>query len=376
VLTELDELLCHQVAAPFGEVATSDHRFYDRNWFCSHHPTGELAFITGMGCYPNMNVLDGYVAVQHAGVQYNLRLSRQLRPAIGDLHIGPLRQEVVSPLHAIRLVLDPSDNYPVAFDLLWEGFLAAHEEAQHHTERNGRTVEDTRRYKQLGRVRGWLELHGQRSVADGWFGIRDHSWGVRPGVGGFEPVTSASGAAGPTGLGSGDLALWLDFADDQMGGNLILVEDAEGRRIRLDGAVRWPDEVGRPAARVVDVAHDLSFFSGTQAFRHGRVVVRTDDGGEWTMDAWPVVTAWAYSGTGYDGGFRDGLGLGAYRGELCVEVDDYDLSDPEQVILDGMSVPAGHREQPVRLELNGRPGHGKWTVLLSGRQGRRDDRSG
>jgi hypothetical protein len=365
VLSELDEQLCHQVAAPFGEVATSDHRFYDRNWFCSHHPTDGLAIITGLACYPNMNVLDGYVAIQKGGIQYNLRLSRQLRPAVGDLRIGQLRQEVVTPLHAIRLVLEPSDDFPAAFDLLWEGFLAVHEEAHHHMEREGRTVEDTRRYKQLGKVRGWMELHGARHVADAWFGIRDHSWGVRPGVGGFEPVTSTSGAA--VGPGPRGLALWLDFANDEMGGNLILVEDGEGRRVRLDGAVRWPDDDGRPAARVVDVAHDLSFFPGTQAFAHGRVILRTDDDNEYVMEARPAVTAWAYRGTGYDGGFRDGLGLGAYRGELCVEVDEYDVSHPEQVLLDGIPVAPGHREQPVRLELNGRLGHGKWTVLPGGR---------
>jgi hypothetical protein len=360
MLSELDEQLCHQHAAPFGEVATSDHRFYDRNWFCSHHPTDALAFITGLGCYPNMNVLDGYVAIQRAGIQYNLRLSRELRPAVGDLRIEQLRQEVVKPLQAIRLVLEPSSEFPAAFDLLWEGFLAVHEEGHHHTVRDGRTVESTRRYKQLGNVHGWLELHGQRHVAEAWFGIRDHSWGVRSGVGGFEPVTSTSGSgnAGP----GGGLALWLDFANDEMGGNLILVEDGNGQRTRLDGAVRWPDGVGRPAARIVDVAHELTFFPGTAAFSHGRVVVRTDEE-EYIMEARPAVTAWAYSGTGYDGGFRDGLGLGAYRGKLCIEVDEYDVSDPERVLLDGVPVPPGHREQPVRLELNGRPGHGKWTVL-------------
>jgi hypothetical protein len=264
-------------------------------------------------------------------------------------------------LQASRLVLEPSNDFPAAFDLLWEGFLAVHEEAPHRTERDGRTVEDTRRYKQLGKVSGWMELHGLRHEADDWFGIRDHSWGVRSGVGGFEPVTSASGpagAAGPRGL-----VLWLDFANDQMGGNLILVEGSDGHRVRLDGAVRWPEASGRPAARIVDVVHDLSFFPGTRAFARGRVVVRTDDDIEYVMDARPAVTAWAYSGTGYDGGFRDGLGLGAYRGKLCVEVDEYDLSHPEHVLLDGLPVPPGHREQPVRLELNGRAGHGKWTVL-------------
>ncbi len=361
MLSKLDEQLCHQHAAPFGEVASSDHRFYDRNWFCSHHPTEALALITGLGCYPNMNVLDGYVAIQHAGIQYNLRLSRQLRPAVGELRIAQLRQEVVTPLQAIRLLLEPSREFPASFDLLWEGFLAVHEEGHHHTVREGRTVEDTRRYKQLGSVHGWLELHGQRHEAEAWFGIRDHSWGVRPGVGGFEPVTSTSAA--PGGPSPRGLALWLDFSNDEMGGNLILVEDDEGRRLRLDGALRWPDTAGRPAARVVDVTHDLSFVPGTRAFSHGRVVLGTDGGGEYIMEARPAVTAWAYSGTGYDGGFRDGLGLGAYRGELCVEVDEYDVSHPERVLLDGVPVPPGHREQPVRLELNGRPGHGKWTVL-------------
>ena len=63
-LGPLDEFLAHQTSETFDHVGTSDPRFYDRYWFCCYDPAGELAVIIGMGLYNNMNVLDGFVALQ------------------------------------------------------------------------------------------------------------------------------------------------------------------------------------------------------------------------------------------------------------------------------------------------------------------------
>ena len=64
MLSGLDETLRHQLPTTFDHVGTSDPRFYDRYWFCCYDPAGELAVISGMGLYNNMNVLDGFVALQ------------------------------------------------------------------------------------------------------------------------------------------------------------------------------------------------------------------------------------------------------------------------------------------------------------------------
>ena len=41
------------------------------------------------------------------------------------------------------------------------------------------------RYHQIGVASGWVEVEGERTEieADKWISIRDHSWGLRPGVG-------------------------------------------------------------------------------------------------------------------------------------------------------------------------------------------------
>ncbi|MCZ7526585.1 MAG: hypothetical protein M5U14_09545 [Acidimicrobiia bacterium] len=362
MLSHLDETLRHQVAATFCEVGPSDHRFFDRLWFCAYHPEGDVALITGMGCYTNMNVLDGFAAVSHRGRQHNLRLSRCLRPRIDDLAVGPLRVEVLEPLRALRLVLDGDAPGGTAFDLHWEGALPPTEEAHHLDVLDGRRVSDYRRFDQVGAVRGTLRVEGETFDAAGWFGARDHSWGVRRGVGGFEPFT---GSLPPE--AAGYLFLWLAFTTDEVGGQLQLHEDGEGRRRMLDGALTRLDRPGEPV-RVVDVAHELDFVPGTRAYRHARLRIDTEDGGSHVLEAEPLVTAWAYLGTGYDGGFDDGRGLGAFRGDLVVEHDVYDVSHPEDVGLpDGRVVRPVHREQPVRLTFDGRPGLGHLPVINVGR---------
>lgn len=365
MLSRLDESLLHQTPRTFGEVGTSDHRFFDRCWFCAYDPSGEVGLITGMGAYANMNVMDGFAAVQHAGRQYNVRVSRALRPALDEPSCGPLRHEVIEPLHELRLVLERGD-YPIAFDLRWVGFLEAHEEAPHHTQLDGRSVEDYRRFDQIGRVEGWLEVDGRRYEARDWFGARDHSWGVRRGVGGFEPFT---GSIPPEAHGL--LFGWLAWATEGAGGQLQFREDGGGRRLHLDGRLAWPAPQGRPEDRVCGLEHEIRFAPGTRAYERAQLLVHTESGAKLEIEARPLFTAWAYVGTGYDHGFADGKGLGAYRGSELLEFDVYDVSHPEDVVVpDGQVLRPVHREQPARLSVDGQSGTGHFPVITVGRVAR------
>ena len=92
----------------------------------------------------------------------------------------------------------------------------------------------------------------------------------------------------------------------------------------------------------------------------------TADGSTWDVDAEPVLTVWAYRGTGYDGGFDDGRGLGVFRGEI-VEHDVYDVSHPEDVVVPGgTTLRPLHREQGARVTVNGSPGFAHLPVFLIG----------
>src|SRR5215212_9064437 len=79
MLTPLDDSLWHQIASPFENVGTSDHRFFDRMWFAVYDPAGSGALQFTIGVYNNMNVIDGGLVVIRDTTQYNLRTSRSLR---------------------------------------------------------------------------------------------------------------------------------------------------------------------------------------------------------------------------------------------------------------------------------------------------------
>lgn len=360
MLNALDETLLHQTPEPFGHVSSSDHRWFDRTWFGAYSRSGDLGVITGMGAYSNMNTFDGFAAVQRDGRQHNVRAARVLRPDLGAMAVGPIRHEVVEPLQTMRLVLEPG-AHPIAYDLTWDATFPAHLEPRHADRLDGRVYQDYSRFDQMGSVSGWVEVDGERHAAEDWVGIRDHSWGVRRSTGGFEPFTGT-----PPPEINGSLFIWLEFATDDVNGHLQLNEDAKGRRSMLEGffASRDGDSVTR--AEVVDVQHDIEFHPGTRAYRHVTLTITTDDDRKWVVEADPVLTAWAYRGTGYDRGFNDGKGLGAFRGSV-VEFDTYDVSHPEQVVLPGgeVIVPL-HREQGVRLLLDGAPGFGHLPVMPIG----------
>lgn len=357
MLNPLDETLQHQTPEPFGHVYTSDHRWFDRNWFGMYSRDGDIGVIAGMGAYANMNSFDGFGVVQHNGLQHNVRAARPLRPDVGAIAVGPLRHEVVEPLRVIRLVLEPGEH-GTAFDLTWEGTFPAHVEPRHADRLDGRTYQDYTRFDQMGAAAGWVEVAGERHRAEDWIGIRDHSWGVRRSTGGFEPFTGSL----PPEI-DGSLFIWLEFATDEVNGHLQLTENAIGERSMLEGFLTWSVAGGFERVEVVDVQHDIGFHPGTRAYRRAVLSIATDDGRKRVLEAEPLLTAWAYRGTGYDNGFADGKGLGAYRGSV-VEFDTYDVSHPEQVVLpDGEVVVPFHREQCVRLTLDGEPGFGHLPVM-------------
>jgi hypothetical protein len=361
LLTALDETLRHQAPLTFAEVASTDHRFFDRCWYGVYAPGGDVGFITGMGAYTNMNVLDGFAAMQRAGRQYNLRLSRSLRPDVTHAGLGPLRVEVVRPLEAVRLILEPGGHaeQTTAFDVTWEAVAPPRLEPHHFGRLDGRAFEDYRRFSQPGRVNGTVSVAGEVYEARDWFGARDHSWGVRRGVGGFEPFTGSMPAEA-----GGVLFIWLAFHAGEVSGLVQLRELASGERLMLDGAV-WD---GARWVTVTGLEHEITFRPGGRAFDRARIVLRGAGGEEWVVEAERSLTAWAYVGTGYDGGYNDGKGLGVWRGASLAEWDVYDVSDPEDVVLpDGKTIRPRHREQPVRLTVNGVAGHGHLPVMAFGK---------
>ncbi len=358
MLSHLDETLLHQAPWPFRMAGVSDHRFFDRYWFEALDPTGNLALISGMGVYKNTGVVDGYVAIQHAGRQHNLRWSRPLGSDLADLSLGPLSVEILEPFRRLRLVLAPNEH-GLAADLEWMSDFPPYMEAHHLEYPGARIATDSTRYDQAGQWRGWVEVAGDRIEREHWWGARDHSWGVRPGVGGFEPGLGKAGERG-------GLFIWTCVSTAEFTLQFQLRETSDGRRTYLDGQLDHLVQDGRPSVRVESVTHDISFVPGTRAYEHASYLVTLANGETIHLEVEPFYRAWAYAGTGYDGGYDDRKGLGAWRGDIA-ERDVYELPDPETVVIDGQPGYAGHREQPAQVLVDGRAALGHCPVMTWGR---------
>jgi len=375
MLTALDETLHHQGPDTFDHVMTSDHRFYDRQLMTGFSPDGAAGFLAGITVFKNMNVVEGYVLAQsHARRQHNVRFSRQLRPMPADMAatVGPLRLDVIAPFEELRFVLDRGE-YPVAMDMTFHGVVPAGLQDHHFGRLDGRIHSDYRRYHQVGRVSGWIEIEGERFDAASWFAWRDHSWGVRPVVGGFEPYTGTRTPGGVASAaqtaGKGLFLIYFGFSNGRQAGDVQIKEDGSGQRYYLDGEVR---NVGGPAIRVVDARHHIEFTAGTRLFSTAALELDLENGETWKLAAQPVGRPWAFCGGGADGGFFDGLGQGVYRSrELLTEVDVYDVSPVENVVFpDGSVRLPKHREQLTRCDINGVAGHAYVPMFVIGDQPR------
>jgi hypothetical protein len=374
MLTGLDETLRHQLPTTFDHVGTSDPRFYDRYWFSCYDPAGELAVIIGMGLYNNMNVLDGFVALQQphgrndpsvAGTpasQWNYRFSRSLRPDLDHTTVGPLSVEIIEPFTSARVQIAASPGRDVAADLVWTSFLPPIEEAHHFIRVRGRVAQDYRRYTQVGHMNGTITLGDRTYEVTDWFGARDHSWGVRPAVAGPEPVTGPPNAGNRA--ATGFVFFWVPFATDELGGHVQIHSLGDGSQVLLDGMIQWPDGTER---EVVEASFAAEFFEGSRRWKQVRSHFVDDAGEHYDVVADVLIRDWAMDGTGYDWGWVDGQGLGVWRGDFAEEHEVYDLTDPHEVRRpNGDDRSRSHREAPARVTVNGRPGMGHQILLASG----------
>jgi hypothetical protein len=351
LLTALDEELNHQAPLPFRVPATSDHRFYDRHWFEIVDADQHIAAMIGLGIYKNMDVSDGFLTVQHEGQQHNLRFSRMLGNDLSAT-VGSLQIRIVEPFVKLHVVAgDPRS--PIACDLAWTSTGAPHLEDPHMELRGHRVLTHTNRYDQLGSLSGWIRVGDRVFESENWWGVRDHSWGVRPDIGGFE-------ATGGKRVG-GVLWHWLFGSAGGKTVHLQAREDGAGRLQTLEGMVR--SDSGQ-RNRIVSLDHDVKFTRGREwtqvTYRLG-----LDDGSQVSISAQPLVRPWAYRGTGYENGFSDSRGVGVVRGSV-VEYDVLDISEPGGVTLEGEPFVPGHREVPARVAFGSDVGQAHIMVLSSG----------
>jgi hypothetical protein len=323
MLSGLDDHLGHQLPTTFDHVGTSDPAWTERLWYTLHDiESGEIIFDCGLGQYPNKNVQDAFAGVTVGSTQYNVRMSRALRPNTGEAKVGPLSFHVIEGLKKHRLTLEKNES-GMSFDIEWEAVFNPHEENHHFRRRAGRVAEDLSRYSQLGRARGVIELPGKTLHLDPkkWWGQRDHSWGIRA-----ELLTDPSQ---PQKTFLPPLFYsWTTAQFPRYGIHWFFNERAPHNHIFITGEVVNPlGEQADKGLRVVGVDHHFEWapHRTAQTLLRAELTLHLAKGEkrEITLRALP---ARYFLRTGMYGGWRGWI-HGDYKGPYYFEHDVWDLRD-------------------------------------------------
>jgi hypothetical protein len=195
--------------------------------------------------------------------------------------VGPVHYRVVEPLRAVQVRLDATEHAPIAFDVELRGaFTASLEDPWPDRSPDGyRVTHNVLRYHQVGTAAGWVEVEGRRTeiTADEWISIRDHSWGLRPGVG--KPIP---------GLPRGGRKIkqmfmtWLPMTMTRPDGSsyslFVMYQEERGDgflEIRCQAEQQNDDGTSH---RFASVEQDMHFRDDNRRFTHGTITLVDTDG--------------------------------------------------------------------------------------------------
>jgi hypothetical protein len=343
-LSPFDDYPYHQAVAPQAVPATSDSHFNDGYYFAWYEPGAH--WFMGLRRHPNNNVMDGYAGLVAGGVQRSIRVTRALYPDPDTLRVGPLSVEIIEPMQRQRLVLGDNDT-GLAFDVTVEAVAPPHVEHGHTQYRHGRLLNHLIRYTQLSRAGGWIGDGGDRRDITGWFGCRDHSWGIRSTMGPHVPIRGI--AAKP--LDPRAIRIWVPFDAGDHSGFFHTHEDSRGNTLDIEGRIDLPTG---EAVAVTAVDHRFEYHPGTRRLARGSFAL-TDAGGDVREYKFESSCEPAHpQGFGYTRGWEDGGQPGVYRGEYYEEVDEFAVDDPAQ--------PLGPHHVPEARRLGGT----EFTCTLAG----------
>ena len=335
-LVNADEFFNHQIVETHASVLQSDPSWAEKVCGMVAARDGSLSIGFGFGKYVNRNVVDAYGGVSRGVEQWTVRASRALDSAVNNIDVGPLSYEVIEPLRQVRVRLDATEQQPIAFDLLLEGLLPCmlEDREDRRTLTGYRHSANQIRYHQTGVASGWIELQGQRHqvTPEDWVMTRDHSWGLRPGVG--APLTDLQ--ADPVdAVAPRILAIWNPLLFRNPDGShygfhqYYLLYAGEGwQHEKVQGGFEYPDGRREGLRRILP---RLQFNPDNQRLLGGEVELTMMDGSQRLLHLQVQGDTGFHLGAGLYHGL-DGRFHGQWRGPLLVE-GEYcaDCSSPAAV---------------------------------------------
>ncbi|MCB0927454.1 MAG: hypothetical protein U0R77_07900 [Mycolicibacterium insubricum] len=317
-----DELLTHQIVDTFATVGQSDPSWTEKIWSMAHARDNSLQIVLGVGKYTNRGVFDGAAGVCRGTEQWTVRAGRRLASDPSGTDVGPIHYRVVEPLKSVRLTLDRNDESPIAFDVVLEGdFPPALEDPwPDRSPDNFRVTHNVLRYHQVGVASGWVEIDGDRTEfgRDDWISIRDHSWGLRPGVGKPIPGLPRRGRHRIDQMFMTWSPMTLTRPDGSKYSLFLFVQDERGEAYSQMRCQAEQQNDDGTSFRFRSAEQEFHFDDGNRRFTHGTLTLVEPDGTR------RPITVTAAGPTGYHLGPAGYYGwndwvYGEWVGELRVE---------------------------------------------------------
>jgi hypothetical protein len=298
----------------------------DRMYVGCHNKEGTLFLIAGLGTYPNINIMDGYVITRQNNTQYNLRLSRHLQdePARQidrtTTQVGPLSIKVIEPLKRWGVNLGDND-YGVSCSLEFEGLAPPYGDKAPQANYYGH-------YNQKGQYKGSITIDKQQFNVDGFIGARDRSRRRKQ--------TGQGGAA------RGHFFMQAHFPTCYL--TLVYAPLWDGSFRWCQGAILKDDG---STLSIVEMRHRIDFMPTVRALTNVEMLLKDANGKEMRASAKPISPALYLNGGGYSTQGED-------RGPLVVEGEKWDVSQPP-----GVDSPRfGFHEYIAEFQLDGEKGVG------------------
>jgi hypothetical protein len=331
MLTQYDELICHQLATTFDHVYTSDARWTERIVLYGFDISGKLNFVTGLARYPNRNVIDAYGMVTLDNkTAHVVRASTELRPeTAAGVTVGPFTYEILEPLKKVRMTL-AENKYGLSFVVDADGTFPAYEQVPMFFRDRGRILEEARRYYQVGRFSGRFKVGKKTYEVEPATcrGGRDHSWGVRRGVGGGAWPEPWAQPPGEIPQGAFYFMCIADFG--KWAAHVAQRENWDGQIWHFEGWETYPlgSKKQNEELKLVSLDHDFQFRTDVRVAKSGTVTVKAADGTKRKISLERKTTF--YPGfAGYDY-YRDYCS-GMWKGPSYIDGFQVDISDPEEL---------------------------------------------
>lgn len=363
-LLAADEGLNHQIVDTFGTVREADRSWTEKIWASLTRKDGSLQVDFGLGKYHNRGIIDGFGGISRGHEQWTVRGSRELRTKPEATAVGPVVYEVVEPLKVVRLRLDKNDVLEVSFDLTFTAALPPYfEDRNAFRDAIGRIASDVIRYHQVGDVSGWVSIGGERHelVPEDWFGVRDHSWGLRGDVIGAPPTDTIPGTSVGVSEGRGFMH-WTPWILTRPDGTRYeiqqLIMESSGMRFIDTAYLNFAD--GRQQ-RIRNVHPEISYDPSTRFLIGGKVHLQLDSGERRVVEVEAVGDSGFFLRTSGYGSWK-GHRHGSWQGKLHVD-GEYIADCREPQILRNLGQ---LRDRPVRVRDGDAEGYGIFESIITG----------